>query len=102
LPVGWIIAAATTLAAVAACIAVYVGMLRMPVPGAQEVAMVAPDGGGGGADGDFAVIPPLPSDIPLVPQSAESVSELGAMPEMPSMDLTFDFSSQGENPEDLS
>ena len=100
LPVRWIITAATTLAAVAACIALYVGVFRMPAPGVEEVAMVVTESGGGA--GDFAMIPPFPSDMPLAPQSAEPVSELGAMPELPSMDLTFDFSSEGENPEDLS
>jgi hypothetical protein len=49
----------------------------------------------------FAVIPEFPSDLPLLPQ-AESLHEIGGMPEMPAIDFTFDFSTRSEPSEDLS
>ena len=94
LPVARIVAAAGFLAAAAAAIVVWVAVFPM----AHDRGEIA--------DGDlptreFAVIPEFPSDLPLIPQ-AEPLHEIGGMPEMPSVDLSFDFSSVSEPSEELS
>jgi len=91
-PVGWVIGAATFLAAAAAAL---MWMAFAPMPSYtpnSEVAVVAPAN-------PFDVMSAMPGDLSLIPQ-AQSVSELGGIPEMPSVDLNF--SLQAESSEEMS
>ena len=92
LPVRRILATVGFLAAAAAAVALWVAIFPIAQHGPEEVAVVEPATA-------FVAIPELPSDVSLIPP-AESVSDLGGMPEMPSVDLTF--SMQAESSEEMS
>src|SRR3982750_3461475 len=70
LPVGWIIGAATLVAAMAAAVALYVGNVDVNVTPPTEIAVVTPTP-------EITPIPELPTDVSLIPQ-AEPLSDIGA------------------------
>jgi hypothetical protein len=95
---GRIAAAASVVIALAAAVALWVSLdstvtpVAAPPAGDVIVAAVAVD--------ELGAMPALPDDLPLVPE-AQSISELdtsmsdiGAMPEMPSMDLNFSYDTE--------
>ena len=92
LPVRRILATVGFLTAAAAAVALWVAIFPIARHGPEEVAIVEPTT-------PFVAIPEVPSDVSLIPP-AESVSDLGGMPEMPSVDLTF--SMQAESSEEMS
>ena len=96
----WVIAGATAITALAASLAIYVGVIPTTHHG----------GGGGGevAISDVAPIelgpmPEFPSNVSVIP-AAQPVSELGSMPAIPSIDLSFNLpaAEQQDNPEEVS
>ncbi|MEA2707854.1 MAG: hypothetical protein QOF78_455 [Phycisphaerales bacterium] len=105
LPVGRITAAASALVAIAAAVALWVSIkpavesIENPNPSVAMSNDVVPVI-------EFASMPEIPADVQLVPAdvslvpSAESLNDIGGMPEMPSLDLNF--STQTEISEDLS
>jgi len=92
LPIRGILATIGLLTATAAAVAIWVAIFPIAHHGPEEVAVVEPGI-------QFVAMPEFPSDVPLIPQ-AESVGELGGMPAMPAVDLTF--SSESESSEELS
>jgi hypothetical protein len=92
LPIRGILATIGFLTAAAAAVAIWVAIFPIAHHGPEEVAVVEPGI-------EFIAMPEFPRDVPLIPQ-AESVGELGGMPAMPSIDLTF--STESESSEDLS
>ena len=96
----WIIAATTAVTALAASLAIYLGVIPMSHDaggnGGGEVAVadVAPVI-------DLGPMPEFPADVSLVPP-AQSARDIGAMPEMPSIDLSFNLSSDSESSEEMS
>jgi hypothetical protein len=56
---------------------------------------------------DLGAMPAMPDELPLVPAEAETISEivpslsdLGGMPEMPSMSFDLSYGDDTENSED--
>ena len=95
LPLGRIVAATSTLLAVAAAVALF-----LSIEPAVRPPMVSPTPGGDAVAFNplneleameiAGAMPEFPDDLPLVP-SAESITDIGAMPSIPSMDLNFSF-----------
>ena len=108
LPVGKIIVAAAALTALAAAVAVWVSIepaVVAPVPTVEVATTEQIPGGDAEAVvaavpvHDMGAMPEFPDDLPLVPSAiplvpeGESITDLGSMPEMPSMDMSFSFDS---------
>src|SRR5688572_2010615 len=103
---GRIVAAASVITALAAAVAVWVTLEPTiapplaPAPGGESVAVVMPV-----AVDELGAPPAMPDDLPLVPESLSvselgSMSDIGGMPEMPSMDLNFSYDNDTESSED--
>jgi hypothetical protein len=92
LPIRGILATVGFLTAAAAAVAIWVAIFPIAHHGPDEVAVVEPGI-------EFIAMPEFPSDVSLI-VPAESVTELGAMPAMPAVDLTF--SMEAESSEELS
>ncbi len=103
---GRIAAAASVITALAAAVVMWMSIEPAVTP-------VAPSPGGVSAIAaaveinDLGAMPAMPDELPLVPAEAEAISEivpslsdLGGMPEMPSMDLNFSYGDDTETSED--
>ena len=107
---GRIAAAASVITALAAAVVMWMTIEPAVTP-------VGPESPGGesmiaAADpdvhvSDLGAMPALPAELPLMPEAVESISEvvpslsdLGGMPEMPSMDLNFSYGDDTETSED--
>ena len=96
LPVAGIVAAAVALTAIAAAVLIYVGTMRIDTNRSHEVAQAVPAI-------EFLAMPEFPSDLPLLPAApAESLSEIGGMPEFPEVDWNFSIESEPQPSEELS
>ena len=103
---GRIAAAASVITALAAAVAIWMSI-------GPAVTPVAPSPGGESAISaavemtDLGAMPALPDELTLMPEAVESIpeivpslSDLGGMPEMPSMDLNFSYGDDTETSED--
>jgi hypothetical protein len=92
LPIRGILATVGFLTAAAAAVAIWVAIFPIAHHRAEEVAVAEPGI-------EFIAMPEFPNDVSLI-VPAESVTELGAMPAIPAVDLTF--SMEAESSEELS
>jgi hypothetical protein len=104
---GRIAAAASVITALAATVAIWMSIEPAVTPvgpaqtpgGESAVAVVEMH--------DLGAMPAMPDELPLVPAEAQAISEaapslsdLGSMPEMPSMNLDLSYGDDTETPED--
>jgi len=100
LPVGKIVAATSTLLALAAAVALFVSVVPAvvpptvsPTPAGDAVAVIPMN--------EFepmsvdATMPAFPADVSLIPAS-ESITDIGAMPSIPSVDMNFSITDISE------
>ena len=99
LPVGKIVAATSTLLALAAAVALFVSIEPAvlppsvsPTPAGGDTVAVIPMNELEAMSVD-ATMPALSADMPLVPAS-ESITDIGAMPSIPAMDMNLSFETE--------